>query len=1287
MHADGGGAAPAGQGHPGSPHGGTHYAVVGPWRARPIFVSSTFRDMQAERDHLQKVVFPELEERLRARRQSLEPIDLRLGVDPISLEAEHAREQLVLKVCLNEIERSRPFLLVLLGDRYGWTPPEDRIAVAAREAGFPLDSPQKSVTALEIEFGIFKKDPEQRRRCLFYFREPLPYAAMPPDVAAVYSDAHAAASGMRAGQARLSALKDRIAADPELAGRVRHYRLDWDQAENTPTEASLAAWGRQVLADLWAELDDETRDFASTPADADAEVRENLESFVQHKLRDFMGREELLAQLLDLVRSPIGDGAAWGACVKGPSGSGKSAVFAALVRGLAASSGDGEATPPLVLAHAAGMSPQSARLDAMLRRFVTELAASLGEEASLGEAAGSEELDRAFVSWLARVADRRRVVVLLDALDAFEPTTRAKNLTWLPARQWPANARLVATSLPGEQAESLEMWAGVEELDLPALGKEEAAAIGRAVWRRYHRACPPGVLAIALDRRREDGSLACASPLWLTLAMEQLNLLDADEFNRAGPDLGRFLEEKAHGLPPDVDGLLAVMLARSEKQFGAGWARAFVCLTALSRSGWREADYKVLLPRAAAILGPDAPPLDWDPLRFAALRRSFRAQIRLRGEHGRWDFSHAQMGRMVLREQLGDPAVRCRLHEAMATHLLDLAPDDPLRGSETMYHLIEADDRERAAVFLGQADVSAETVQAVAQQILAHGPAAPNPGADWTLSLLRLPDLDSEILYWLSNTIQFPVLELLENQTSLGVRRQLAEGVLQASKALIELDPANPDWQRDLSVSQNKVGAVLVDQGDLSGALTAYQAGLAIASRLAEADPGNAGWQWDLSISHEKLGDVLLAQGDLSGALTAYQAGLAIASRLAEADPGNAGWQWDLSISHEKLGDVLLAQGDLSGALTAYQAGLAIRARLAEADPGNAVWQRDLSVSQNKVGAVLLAQGGLSGALTAYQASLAIRARLAGADPGNAVWQRDLSVSHEKLGAVLLAQGGLSGALTAYQASLAIRARLAGADPGNAVWQRDLSVSHEKLGDVLLAQGDLSGALTAYQAGLAIRARLAGADPGNAVWQRDLSVSHEKLGDVLQAQGGLSGALTAYQAGLAIASRLAEADPGNAGWQWDLSISHEKLGDVLLAQGDLSGALTAYQACLAIASRLAETDPRNAVWQRDLSVSHSKVGDVLEAQGDQDGALTAYQAGLAIASRLAGADPGNAVWQRDLWGSSWRVATVLEKTGSPKAMDHWRKAHDTLLALKLSGAFVSEQDMASLQFLRGKIGA
>ena len=71
--------------------------------------------------------------------------------------------------------------------------------------------------------------------------------------------------------------------------------------------------------------------------------------------------------------------------------------------------------------------------------------------------------------------------------------------------------------------------------------------------------------------------------------------------------------------------------------------------------------------------------------------------------------------------------------------------------------------------------------------------------------------------------------------------------------------------------------------------MAAYQDSLAIRDRLAKADLGNVGWQRDLSVSYNKVGKVQVAQGDLSAALKSYSDSLAIADRLAKTDPGNAG--------------------------------------------------------------------------------------------------------------------------------------------------------------------------------------------------------------------------------------------------------------------------------------------------------------------------------------------------------------------------------------------------------------
>jgi hypothetical protein len=63
----------------------------------------------------------------------------------------------------------------------------------------------------------------------------------------------------------------------------------------------------------------------------------------------------------------------------------------------------------------------------------------------------------------------------------------------------------------------------------------------------------------------------------------------------------------------------------------------------------------------------------------------------------------------------------------------------------------------------------------------------------------------------------------------------------------------------------------------------------------------NTEWQRDLSVSLEKIGDVHVAQGDIPVALIAYQEGLGIRRTLIQQDPRNAEWQQDLAVSRAKM--------------------------------------------------------------------------------------------------------------------------------------------------------------------------------------------------------------------------------------------------------------------------------------------------------------------------------------------------------------------------------------------------
>ncbi len=74
-----------------------------------VFVSSTFRDMQGERDELVLKIFPQLRWLCEERGMTWGEIDLRWGISD-----EQKADGQVLPICLEEIKRCRPYFIGLL---------------------------------------------------------------------------------------------------------------------------------------------------------------------------------------------------------------------------------------------------------------------------------------------------------------------------------------------------------------------------------------------------------------------------------------------------------------------------------------------------------------------------------------------------------------------------------------------------------------------------------------------------------------------------------------------------------------------------------------------------------------------------------------------------------------------------------------------------------------------------------------------------------------------------------------------------------------------------------------------------------------------------------------------------------------------------------------------------------------------------------------------------------------------------------------------------------------------
>jgi nephrocystin-3 len=96
------------------------------WKTIRVFISSTFKDMQAERDHLVRYVFPKLREELLTYRIHLVDVDLRWGV---------TSDQDALG-CLPRNDQRMPSsrFLCILGGRYGWVPDGKEMSITADES-------------------------------------------------------------------------------------------------------------------------------------------------------------------------------------------------------------------------------------------------------------------------------------------------------------------------------------------------------------------------------------------------------------------------------------------------------------------------------------------------------------------------------------------------------------------------------------------------------------------------------------------------------------------------------------------------------------------------------------------------------------------------------------------------------------------------------------------------------------------------------------------------------------------------------------------------------------------------------------------------------------------------------------------------------------------------------------------------------------------------------------------------------------------------------------------------
>ena len=320
-----------------------------PTQNKSIFVSSTFRDMQAERDALRDRVLPRVNEFAEKYGRSVELIDLRWGVDTSSAESEAEQYKKVLRTCLDEIERSHPYFLALIGDRYGWSPPLQDMETVLEAADFPLEDMNMSITALEIEYGVLSaKDPPITS--FFYFRERPDYMAMPRDMRQIYHDDIEDCE-------KSEELKNKIRSHSGLY--IQPYTLTIDEKGLTVSED----WVKMVADDIIAKLQEDWDDPSDTQKDWKVHEREIQENFRVSRTEYFEGRKAEIAELFNFCLYETEE--SHYLMIQGNTGSGKSGLLCKVM--------DEVKDECLLLPFCCGLSSRSSLVENMLRYFISFL--------------------------------------------------------------------------------------------------------------------------------------------------------------------------------------------------------------------------------------------------------------------------------------------------------------------------------------------------------------------------------------------------------------------------------------------------------------------------------------------------------------------------------------------------------------------------------------------------------------------------------------------------------------------------------------------------------------------------------------------------------------------------------------------------------------------------------------------------------------------------------------------------------------------------------------------------
>ncbi len=501
-----------------------------------VFISSTFRDLQEEREYLIKKIFPEIRALCRTRGINFTEVDLRWGLT----EEDVALGQ-VIRTCLEAVDRCRPYFIGITGDRYGYVPTfldlqKDPWLLEQYPWIAEVSIDGMSITEMEAHYAVLREAEGGGRKAelenaRFYFRRHRQSLDDDDSDSEDRNRLEAYQNRIRASNARIEAFRD-----PISLGELIHDDLV------------------EIIRNNFAD--------AKPPTPLEEE-RMRHAAFSLSRRRAYIANPLYLKRLNDHVASddpPL--------VVYAESGSGKSSLFAHWADQYRRTHHNHH-----VVEHYVGIGATGSDHYAIIRHMCMEIKERFGRQEEIPST--PQDLEKSFGLWLG-YADHElqksegKLILILDGLNQLQG--EALSLLWIPDAISPSIRLFLSSTVEHTFVELKQRGWG--QLGMQALTEAEREVVIVRYLGEYHKALSPQqIQQIARDYK-------CGHPLFLKTLLEELRLVGRHEDveRRIAPYLAT----------TGTEDLFQSVLERIEEDNGARAVRETLSLIWLSRTGLSE---------------------------------------------------------------------------------------------------------------------------------------------------------------------------------------------------------------------------------------------------------------------------------------------------------------------------------------------------------------------------------------------------------------------------------------------------------------------------------------------------------------------------------------------------------------------------------------------------------------------------------------------------------------------------------------------------------------------------